>query len=128
MVDLSATAVETLRAHLAWRKQEKLRRGWRDMPTALFFAPDGGYMLRCDVRKRMQAVLEAAGLPRRSPHALRHTFATLALGAGKDVYYVAKQLGHKDINLTFATYTKGDHASRPGALNDLDPPSAVTTL
>ena len=103
------------------------------MPTPLFFAPAGGYMLPCDVRKRMQAVLGAAGLvgngqPRRSPHALRHTFATLALGAGKDVYYVAKQLGHKDINLTFATYTAGDHASRPGALNDLDPPSAVTTL
>jgi len=128
MVDLSAAAVDTLRAHLAWRKQEKLRRGWRDMPTPLFFAPDGRYILPCDVRKRMYAVLEAAGLPHRSPHAFRHTYATIALGAGHDVYYVAKQLGHKDINLTFATYTAGDHGSRPGALNDLDPPSAVTNL
>ena len=128
MVDLTPAAVESLRAHLAWRKQEKLRRGWREMPVPLFFAPDAGYWLPRDVRKRMYAVLEAAGLRQRSPHALRHTFSTLALGAGRDVYYVAKQLGHKDINLTFATYTKGDHVSRPGALNDLDPPSAVTTL
>jgi integrase len=128
LVDLSAAAVDMLRAQLAWRKQEKLRRGWREMPTPLFFAEDGGYPLPCDIRKRMYAVLEAAGLSQRGPHALRHTYATLALGAGKDVYYVAKQLGHQDINLTFATYTRGDDASRPGALNDLDPPSAVTNL
>src|SRR5438093_13287381 len=76
----------------------------------------------------MYAVLEAAGLPHRSPHAFRHTYATIALGAGHDVYYVAKQLGHKDINLTFATYTAGDHGSRPGAVHDVDPPSAVANL
>ncbi len=128
MVDLSAAAVAMLRMQLAWRKQWKLRRGWREMPIPLFFAADAGHQLPCDVRKRMYAVLKAADLPRRSPHALRHTFATLALGAGKDVYYVAKQLGHKDINLTFATYTNGDDASRPGALNDLDPPGALTNL
>ena len=77
-VDLSAVAVETLRAHLAWRKQEKLRRGWREMPKPLWFASDGGYPLPCDIRKRMYAVLAAAGLSQRGPHALRHTYATLA--------------------------------------------------
>ena len=66
---------------------------------------------------------------RRSPHALRHTFATISLSEGeKDVYYVSEQLGHKDINLTVAVYTKGDHASRAGALDDLDPPAALTNF
>jgi integrase len=76
----------------------------------------------------MYAVLEAAGLRQRGPHSLRHTYATLALGAGADVYYVSKQLGHKDINLTVGTYTAGHDASRPGTLDRLDPPAAVTNL
>lgn len=35
---------------------------------------------------------------------LRHTFATLALLAGEDLYYVSKQLGHKTMELTQNTY------------------------
>jgi len=70
----------------------------------------------------MKAVLEAAKLPRHfSPHAPRHTFATLALDAGKSVYYVSKMLGHKDINLTAGTYTRNVDANQAGALDSLDP-------
>lgn len=39
-----------------------------------------------------------------SPLHLRHTFATAALEAGEDLYYVSKQLGHKTIELTQNTY------------------------
>jgi len=37
-------------------------------------------------------------------HAARHTFATLALQAGKSVRWVADQLGHADPALTLRAY------------------------
>ncbi len=42
-------------------------------------------------------------------HAARHTFASLALQAGKSVRWVADQLGHADPALTLRTYA---HAMR----------------
>jgi len=70
--------------HLAWRKQEKLRRGWREMPVPLFFDEGGGYLQPDEVRRRMKRVLTAAGLaPHYSPHGLRHTYASIALQEGK---------------------------------------------
>ncbi len=38
-------------------------------------------------------------------HALRHTHASLLLYEGRDISYVSKRLGHKDILTTYNTYT-----------------------
>lgn len=38
-------------------------------------------------------------------HALRHTHASLLLYEGRDISYVSKRLGHKDIMTTYNTYT-----------------------
>src|SRR5437773_1940044 len=50
-VDLSSAAGSLLKAHLAWRKEEKLRRGWREMPVPLFFGEGGGYLQPDEVRR-----------------------------------------------------------------------------
>jgi integrase len=121
-VDLSAVTVQLLRAHLAWRKEEKLRRGWRDLPVPLFFAEDGGYLRARAVRERMRQALTRAGLPAHfTPHALRHTYASLALDAGKDVYYISRMLGHASISMTADTYARWLPANRHGELDCLDP-------
>jgi site-specific recombinase XerD len=105
-----------------WRKEEKLRRGWRDLPTPLFFAEDGDYLKPGRVRDRMRRVLKAAGLPdHHSLHGLRHTFASLALHEGKDVYCVFRMLGHASIQETVDTYAKWLPANRRGELDSLDP-------
>lgn len=45
-------------------------------------------------RKVFKRAAEAAGLPQAVPYDLRHSFASLLLQEGKQVVYVAKQLGH----------------------------------
>jgi integrase len=119
-VDLSAEAVAVLRAHLARRRAEKLHRGWREIPAALFCARNGTYPDQSNVRRAFNDVQKAAGLPHFTPHGLRHTFASLLLQAGVDVYYVSRMLGHADIGLTVNTYGSWLNPSRPGALDVLD--------
>ncbi len=47
--------------------------------------------------------LKATGLPHARPYDLRHSFASLLLAEGRNVIYVARQLGH-DATLTLRTY------------------------
>jgi integrase len=39
-----------------------------------------------------------------APHHLRHTYASQALAAGESIYYVQKQLGHAQIDVTVRVY------------------------
>ena len=57
------------------------------------------------VRSRM----ERCGLPSRGPHALRHTFGTRLLRAGKSMKTIADLLGHRSLDAV-AVYAKVDHA------------------
>jgi len=78
-IDLSAQTVTLLRAHLARRKAEKLRRGWKEMPRPIFCSTAGTYAHPANVRRAFYRVVRAAGLPHFSPHCLRHTYASLYL-------------------------------------------------
>jgi integrase len=49
-------------------------------------------------------VLVTSGLPRQRFHDLRHTFATLQLEAGGDLFEVSRALGHASITTTANTY------------------------
>lgn len=57
------------------------------------------------VRSRMVR----CGLPRRGPHALRHSFATRLLRAGQPIKAIADLLGHRSLGAV-AIYAKVDHA------------------
>ena len=48
--------------------------------------------------------IHRAGLPRFSPYALRHTYASHLLGAGVPITYVQHQLGHSKPVTTLAFY------------------------
>ncbi len=61
------------------------------------------------VVKLHEKILRDAGLEHISFHALRHTFATLALQNGVDIKTVSSMLGHYDAGFTLRTYT---HATR----------------
>ncbi|HEV3094962.1 MAG TPA: tyrosine-type recombinase/integrase [Solirubrobacteraceae bacterium] len=47
---------------------------------------------------------DAAGLTDVTPHALRHTFASILIAQGHDVQFVSRQLGHTKVSTTWDTY------------------------
>ena len=60
----------------------------------LFPAPMGGYLDLDNWRLReWYPALEAAGVARRGPYQLRHTFATEALAAGVSIFQLARLMG-----------------------------------
>jgi integrase len=67
-------------------------------------APDGGYLSLVNWRTReWYPALDAAGLARRGPYHLRHTFATEALAAGISIFELARVMGAsvKEIDRTY---------------------------
>jgi integrase len=126
-VDLSSRAAAVIRQHIEQRKVEKLRRGWREMPTPFFCSTAGTYADPRNVRDAFARVTKAAGLPHFTPHCLRHTYASLLLVAGVDLYYVSRMLGHASIQETVDTYGRWLPANRPGVLDVLDSTASVTS-
>ena len=48
--------------------------------------------------------MKLTGLSRRTPHDMRHTYATLRLSNGDSLAEVSKEMGHASADITFRTY------------------------
>ena len=51
-------------------------------------------------------VMDKSKLRRRTPHDMRHTYATLRLSNGDSLAEVSKEMGHGSADITFRTYYK----------------------
>lgn len=72
----------------------------------LFIAMKGNKMDQQNYRTRYYyPVLEAMGITKRSPHACRHTFATMLSNHGADMKSTQALLGHTDYAFTANVYT-----------------------
>jgi len=96
-----------LRAELRlWRRRRRavwLKHG-QPFPEWVFASVTGTALDESNVRKAFNRLLDAAGLHRRGPHQLRHTFASQLLQEGAPITYVSRQLGHKDASITLRVY------------------------
>jgi integrase len=101
---LAPYLVDLLRAH---RTAQAAAGG---LEKLVFRSPEGQVLNRHNVRRRgHDPALEDAGLPSAVRlHDLRHTAATLWLGAGESIYFVQQQLGHADIQTTIDQYGHPD--------------------
>ena len=109
-IETTAFLMDELRAHLASSPMKP--------STPIFHSRNGKALNPSNVRGRLIAECvkranerrAAAGkilIPERiTPHALRRTFASLALTAGRDPRWVMAQLGHADARLTLNVYAQ----------------------
>lgn len=76
--------------------------------TDRVFATGEGELLnrRYILRKVLKPAVDRAGVTEVTLHELRHTFASILIGQGMDVTFVADQLGHADPGITLKTYAR----------------------
>jgi integrase len=87
--------LEDLARHVAVRK-----------PNDLVFIGQRGAALRYPVFQHgaLNEACARLGIPRLTPHELRHTAASLALASGADIKVVQQMLGHKSATMTLDQY------------------------
>jgi integrase len=126
-VDLSYQLTAALRL---WRRQQRalwLAAG-RPFPEWVFSSVTGTALDESNVRKAFNRILDGAGVNRRGPHQIRHTFASLLLQEGAPITYVSQQLGHRDASITLRVYAHWlPDASNDTLVNRLDDAASDVT-
>ncbi|MFT9771806.1 tyrosine-type recombinase/integrase [Brevibacterium casei] len=77
-----------------------------DATGLIFTSPRGGPLRNRNERGRwFDQAAEEIGVPELTPHALRHTAASMAIGAGASVLSVQRMLGHSSATVTLDVYS-----------------------
>lgn len=103
-IDLPAMAVRALREHRLRQLQEHIAAPQWEDHDFVFTSTRGTPLDGRNVLRHLQAALEAAGLPRKRFHDLRHTAASLLLAQGESLSVIKEILGHSQISLTANLY------------------------
>jgi len=106
-VDLPDFLTEELREYVRDLKKQKLEAGEQPIVDLLFLDPtknDGFPYSQRKIQGLMKNICKKACLDMRSPHDLRHTYATILLMQHISPVYVQKQLGHSSIQITVDIY------------------------
>jgi len=72
----------------------------------VFYGQRGGPVRRHVFRSDWHAACKAAGVPHVRPEWLRHTGASLAYAASRDMKAVAERLGHTSTRMMDTTYVR----------------------
>ena len=104
-IALDAATVAVLSAHRAdqQKRRQALATDWHDVDAA-FDRGDGRPVSPRTVEDVMQKAVERLGLPKGTPHTLRHTHVTLLLTDGVPPHVVQARLGHASSRTTLDVY------------------------
>lgn len=91
--------------HQVKQKKEMKRMGFdQDNETLVFCTPIGTGYERGNVLKRIKKVYADMGIPTKTFHDLRHTYATRLFEMGENPKTVQVLLGHANVSTTLSTY------------------------
>ena len=106
VVTLPPMTVDGLRRHKAEQAKERLQLGPAYTDHGLVLArPDGRPQNPEEMTRAFKRFVQRAGVRVLSLHKLRHTHATLLLGANVHPKVVSERLGHATVGITLDTYS-----------------------
>ena len=119
-VDMSEQLSHVLQGLLTMREAETILKGQARSPW-LFLGRDGGPLTPAAFWQNVwRPLLRQSGLRYRTPHTIRHTYASLLIQNRESLVYVRDQLGHHSIKLTVDTYGHLVPGANRAAVNRLD--------
>ena len=106
LVALDPATTVALKENRRRQRLERLAAGCPWLKTGYVFTREDGEPYHPErVSKLFLQGAKKVGLPRIRLHDLRHTYATLALGAGVHPKIVSERLGHANIGITLDCYS-----------------------
>jgi len=106
-IPLTQEVRKALTRHRETQNKERFKAFTAWLDNDLVFSNQlGGHLEYRNVTRLYEKHRDSASLPKLNFHCLRHTFATNAISAGMDYYYLSRIMGHNSISITLDTYTE----------------------
>ena len=121
VLKLTDDMLNLLRQHRKEQAQQRLNLGDQWVESGrIFIADDGSWMNPETATRWFSHFVVRKGLPQITLHSLRHTNATLLIGAGINVKTVSSHLGHSNIATTGNIYAHAIRSAEAAAAEALE--------